>query len=451
MRRERGVSMLFVAVVLIAVAAAALAFLALTRTTAGVDRSTETGTRLARISAALEQFAGVSERLPCPANPATDTGDAEPNAPAAACAFPNGTVPWRTIGLRREDALDAWGFKISYRVFSGATGLTQAGGASMVHCDTVEPANLGVDPATGKCRASHDTLANDFLVGKGLALNDFGAAITDAAYVLISHGPSGLAGYTSAGVQKAPNPASAAESANAASGPFVARAASTGVSPEDAAHFDDVLAYRRLADFVSRSNLAARDWPEGALADITLDTPTLTTALGSTPSYGDLGTTTLNLGAATLTTFNGGGNENISFQSVNGVEGIGGTVGTPGISSDSSEGVRILFGLKARQLAVTLNQFGRLTGGGPPREDRAEFRFFDGATQVHSVIKTACRVEGGLASFSIDALADFDRVEIRALPTTEATTTEFYLAQFKTCAGAMTCETSLSTPSNSCS
>jgi hypothetical protein len=450
MGRERGVGGMFIAVVLLIIGAVVLALLALMRTSGGVDRSSETSRNLSRIAAALEQFAATSERLPCPANPAADTGDAEPNAAATACTYPGGTVPWRAIGLRREESLDAWGWKISYRVYSGATGITQAGGASMVHCDTAEPAPAGATTA-GLCKATHDTTEAEFLAGKGLALNDFGTNVSDAAYVLVSHGPSGLGAYAAQGGQK-PNPTSADELSNLGAGPFVAKAAVTGVAPEAATHFDDVLAYRRLADFVRRANLAARDWPEpgAVLTDVTLNTATVATAMGTTPSYGDLGTTTLNLPGATLTAFDGGGNENISFQSVNGTEAIGGTSGGGGISSNSSEGVRIDFAVKARQLAVTLNDFGRQTGGGPPRVERVQFRFYDGATQVLSVDKDACRNDPTLAAFSIDVTVDFDRVEIRALPTTESTATEFYLAQFKSCGAGVTCATSMATPAITC-
>jgi hypothetical protein len=453
MRRvQSGVSILFVVVVLMVIAGAALAFLALTRTSGGVDRSAETTGHLARVAAALEQFASTSERLPCPANPALDTGDAAPNAPDAACTFANGTVPWRTIGLRREDAIDAWGFKISYRVYSGPTGLTQPGGASMVHCDTVEPAPAGAT-AAGLCKATHDTIEAEFLAGKGLQLNDFGTAISDAAFVLISHGPSGLGAYTAAGVAKAPAPASADEAANLAAGPFVAKAAATAVSAESAAHFDDVLAYRRLADFVKRANLAARDWPEpAAYADVTLDSPTISAATGNPAVYGNLGQSTINFQNAAVTTFNAGGNANVSFDSVNGVEGIG-TVGAGnGFSSAAGEGVRIDVAQKSRQFAVTLNHFGRQTGIPGAPVERFELRFFDGATLVATLTKNGCRPDGNLASFSIDAGADFDRIELRALPTTDATVSEFYLAQFRTCAAGVACQTSMSTlsPNNKC-
>jgi len=466
LRFQRGVSILFVAVVLIVVAAASLAFLALTRTSTGIDRSNETTSHLAKIANALEQFASVSERLPCPANPTLDTGDAEPDAASAgaACTFAaNGTVPWRTLGLRREDAFDAWGWKISYRAYSdpiGAPnpiGLTRAGGASMVHCDTAEPAPAGVDPVTRLCRATHDTTEAQFLSGKGLAVNDFGTAVTDAAYVLVSHGPSGLGAYTTSGTQKTPLPSSADETSNLGAGPFVAKAAVSTVSPEDATHFDDVLAYRHLADFVRRANLSARDWPESGAtyADVTINTATVSTALGTPASYGDLGQSTLNFQNATVTGLNSGGTQNLSFDNVNSVEGIGtagGTVGSANaLSSDAGEGVRIDFPLKARQLAVTFNQFGRLTGTpGNPRE-QAEFVFFDGATMVLTVTKQGCKPDGGLATFSIDAAVDFDRVEIRARTASNGTSvTQFFLSQIKTCAPAVVCTTSMSLPGNSC-
>ena len=462
LRFQWGVSILFVAVVLIIVAAASLAFLALTRSSAGIDRSNETTSHLAKIGNALEQFASASERLPCPANRALDTGDAEPNAASAACTYSIGTVaigtvPWRTLGLRREDAFDAWGWKISYRVYQGATGLTQAGGASMVHCDTVEPTPAGTSPA-GLCLLTHDTTEAQFLNGKGLSVSDFGAPlITDAAYVLISHGPSGLGAYTTSGTQKTPLPSSADETANLGTGTFVAKAAVNTVSPEDATHFDDVLAYRHLADFVRRSNLSARDWPEAGAtyADVTLNTVTVSAALGTSPPYGDLGRATLNFQDATVTGLNSGGTQNLSFDNVNSVEGIGTTGGTVGsanaLSSDAGEGVRIVFPLKARQLAVTFNEFGRHTGTPGNPHEQAEFIFFDGAATVLTVTKQGCKPDGGLATFSIDALVDFDRVEIRARTASDGTSvTQFFLSQIKTCAPAVACTTSMSLPGNSC-
>ena len=452
---QRGMSILFVALVLIAVAAGALAFLVLTRTAGGVDRSTETSAHLAKVADALERFASTQERLPCPANPALDTGDAEPNAGSAACAHATGTVPWRTIGLRREDSLDAWGSKLSYRVYSGATGLTQSGGASMVNCDTIEPTPAGVS-ATGLCRGTRDTTVAQFIAGKGLSVNDFGTPYTDAAYVVVSHGPTGQGAYTTSGTAKPPNPGSADELANlAAAGPFVAKAAVTNVASTAATFFDDILVYRRLPDFVRRANLAAREWPEAtppAFADLTFNQATVSAAVGAPVTSGaSTGTSTLNFANATVTAFNSGGNQNISFETVGGTEGIGGVGGGNLISSTSGEGVRIDLTQGARRFAMTFMDFGRLTGTpGNPRE-QVDVTFFNGATQVATFTKQGCKPDGDFASFSIDAGVDFNRVDVKAIGASDGTSpTNFLFVQLKSCDAVTICETALSTPGNSC-
>ena len=453
--REQGVSMIFMAVLAVLVAAGVLAFLALTRTATGVDRSTETTSRLARISDALERFASAAERLPCPADPAADTGDAVPNAPNATCTFPKGTVPWRTLGLRRDESFDAWGWKISYRVFSGANGLTIAKGASMVDCDTVEPSPAGTNP-DGTCKSTHDTTPAQFLAGKGLSLNDFGTAVTDAAYVLVSHGATGLGAYTTAGVQKTPVPTSTDETSNLNNGPYVAKAASTTGDPASAGYFDDLLAYRRLPDFARRANLEARNWPEGGgYADVTFNAATLNAAMGSTPAYGNIGTSTLNVPGATVTGINNSGTNELTFDSSGGTEGIGGAGGTGGtltaFSSENGEGVRVTLYTASQKLGVTLNDFGRQTGQpGNPRE-QVQFTFFNGTTQVFTVTKQGCKPDGDIATFTIDTGTMYDTVEIRALPPTGgALPTQFFLTQFLACPSTSPCQTSLATPGNSC-
>ena len=456
-RGERGLSILFVAVVLIVVAAGTLAFLAFTRTTDDVQRASTTTANLVKAQAALEQFASTAARLPCPANPAIDTGDAEPSAASANCTYPAGTIPWRAIGLRREDSLDAWGWKISYRVYAGTKGLTQAGGASMVDCDTVEPTPAGATP-NGLCKTTHDTTETQFLAGKGLSVSDFGAPlVNDVAYVLISHGPSGLGAYTTSGGQKQPIPVNADELKNLGSvGPFVARAAVTSVAPEDATHFDDVLLYRRLADFVKHANLAARDWPEPpapppTFANLTFDTATLSAATGSPASYGDTGQASIGFPNATVSASDSGGTENLSFATSGGYEGIGGMNGTPLISSASAETLRVDLTVKAQELGVTFFDFGRQGGSGNPRE-QVTFTFYNAGTQVGApVTGQGCRADGSIATFSLDVGADFDRVDIQAIPPTSGSSpTEFLFVELLSCAAATTCKTSLSTPSNLC-
>ena len=138
-RGERGAGGLFVVIVIMLAMVAMLAVGVLFRVKTNVDDATQTMASLKTAAAALEQFAGSSGRLPCPADPSKDDGLASPVGAARDCDFTQGTLPWATIGMRRDDAYDAWGWKISYRVYSNTNGsLTQANGASMVNCDTVQ-------------------------------------------------------------------------------------------------------------------------------------------------------------------------------------------------------------------------------------------------------------------------------------------------------------------------
>jgi type II secretory pathway pseudopilin PulG len=461
-RSQKGASVFFIALILVAAMLGLFALLSLFRGSAAVSNSSEVVAQMAATQSALELFASATGRLPCPANPALSTGDADPVGTNATCNFPGGTIPWKTIGLRSEDSIDPWGWRISYRVYTGNKGsLTQDNGVSMVKCDTVEPFPAGTTPLAGNsgglCRDTLNTTDAEFLaLGKGLPVTDFGTAVNDAAYVLISHGPSGLGGYTATGVQKLPVPASADEINNMApTGPFMARApVTTGLAPTDANYFDDVIAYQRIADFVRRANLSARDWPED-LSSLTMNTPTLTAALGAAPAYGDLGTATITFATARVTAFDAGGDQNIAFNvnTPGGAEGIGGVnSGGDGLTNTGGEGLRIDLSVPASRFAVTLNDFGTLIG---IWAERAEFRFYSGGTLIATITKNGCHADGGLASFaSIDAGANFDRIEIRPLQTTSAFgfsfPSSFFLSAFATCASGVACHTSLEAPGNLC-
>ncbi len=464
-RSQRGASGIFVAVILLLIAAGVLAIHALSRGTAQVERATQASDRLKVLHDAFVQYVAANGRLPCPADPTKrldlpDSGTETPGVVPGTCEFPKpgvmgGAVPWQTLGVRKEDAIDPWGAKISYRVYTDAAGsLTLAGGASMVDCDTVELTPLGTD-AGGVCRTTHDTPPDAFLNAKGMGLRVtvFGVANDKLAYVLISHGPSGLGAFTSDGTQK-PMPNSADELANlSAAGPFVAKPFSQGVGPEDAAHFDDIVGFATVADLVRRAGRGARDWPDPILSSTTFDSPTLTAALGSAPST-DTGQSAITFPGVTVRAFDSGGSQNLSFDSIGGIDGIGGAGGGAAISSNGVEGVRLEFGSKARKLGITLNAFG-VSG---PFAERAELRFFDGAALVDTRIAQACQsASDPPASFTFDlASLDFDNVEIRSLVTTpngggSTQDSEFLLSAIATCsAAASTCQSPLFTSLNAC-
>lgn len=458
--RQGGAGGFLIAVVLLLAITAFLAMLAFLRSSGQNERTTQDSRRFDAIKASLAQFVATNGRLPCPTNPATDTGDAVPDAPSATCTNPQGTVPWRTLGIRREDAIDAWGWKISYRVYTGAAGsLTQAEGASMVNCDTTEAAGWSagrtpvVGSAGGLCRGTRNTTPAEFIAGKGLQLNYFGTPVTDAAYVLVSHGPSGLGAWTSVPPSTQTSlPASASELSNLnAAGPFVATNATlASVSPTNAAHFDDVLAYQSVSELIRLAGRGARNWDDTAQANVTLDTATLTSALGAAPNA-NLGVNSINFETARVTGLSGATAQELTFDAD---DGLGTASGASSISL--GESIRIEFQNKATQFAVTLNHFGTVSFFGTWRE-QVRFDFYNDNVQVMpSVTKQGCRADGGRASFSIDrGAAQFDRVEIVPILSTvhpffgSVITSSFWLAAFKTCLSGV-CQTDLHTAGNVC-
>ena len=474
-RPQLGAGGIFIFLLLLLAMIFIAALFTLSRTSTNVDAQKQTATSLANAAAALEQFASVNGRLPCPADPTQDTGIASPNNASVNCNLPTGTLPWATIGMRRDDAFDAWGWKIFYRVYSGNGGMTQANGASMVNCDTVQALTLR-QPVDGNqlCPAAHDTVDSDFIAGKGLTVTDFGTTYNGAspsggaAYVLVSPGPSGFGGYTGAGAQNPSSPSSTDEKNNLkATGPFVLEAASApDVPPSDNSHYDDILLYRTIAGLAKKANLAARDWYDDVLAGVKFDTATVQQYLGANRT-GDLLVTSIKFPYATVSGLNSGGSTDLALVtgSTPGLGAAGG--GSNNLDSTGGDGIRIDLTQSARKLGVTLNSFGYTTFfGSPIWIEQAEFRFYKNGALIsppsppnptEPITKQACRAGSVLASFTISPGADFDRVEIRSIATTQAfgfsPPSSFIVSEFATCTStAPTCKTTLDTanPSSEC-
>ncbi len=335
-KREAGAGGALIAVVLAFIALLIVAFVSLNRTSSGSAEREQTTAKLAIAATALESFASAAFRLPCPANP----NPADPLADGVemrklpdglTCLFPEGTIPWNTIGMRREDSFDAWGRRISYRVFTGDPGagfggsVTQDGGASMANCDIYE-ASVGntspvmADGSGGLCLpfpnnadpSARTTRVGTFLALKRLKVTDFNVPYNDVAYVLISHGITGLGGYTASGRLDLPPNGDELDNTRA-TGPFVNRAFSdpdTGATAAANAHFDDLILYRRIEDLAKRANLAARNWPDTILSAVVFDRATVKGALGGTNPGSDTGRSTIAFNNATVSAFDSSGRWN---------------------------------------------------------------------------------------------------------------------------------------------
>lgn len=464
MRRQEGAGGALIAVIIALVALLILAVVSMNRTKGGSEEREQTISQLSLASVSLESYAGAMARLPCPANPAVDDGIEVVNG-VAGCRFDEGTIPWKTIGMRRGDSFDAWGRKVSYRVYSGGSGLTQAGGASMVACDTVEPSPGGV-VAGNLCNANADiyqrnTTPAQFLAGKGLTVTDFGVDHTDVAYVVLSFGVTGMGGYTASGVQLALPKGD--EKKNAQSGPYTIKAFSdpdTGAGTNN--FFDDLIVYRSIPDMVAKAGLAARDWPEGA----TFNAATMNTAVGS-GAYGDTGRSNFTFAGNKFAAFTGSNTpSNFSFGAQSGNEGIG-VVGGGNNQLSTSEFIRFQLANAgtAQRIALTLDDFQWATVVSVKYREQVQVRFYNAptndvfasGTQVGSaVVKQACLSSSGLSSFVVEptsAGGTFNRVEIQPMDVTPfafGIGSFFLISELGACQSAGACTTTLATTANTC-
>ena len=205
--REAGFTLLQAAIVMLVLASTAFAAFLATQRSELRGRFTTLRTQMESIEDALVRYVAVNQRLPCPAS--TDpvrTGLPTPNAATVACNVPGGTdggiVPWVALGLSEEDVIDAWGRFITYRVYTGATGTTRAGGINMRDCNTDSTATSApiTDCDAGTPWPDHP---DDFVRNKGLTVRDAPtgdflndpAAGSGAAFILISHGSNGRGAF----------------------------------------------------------------------------------------------------------------------------------------------------------------------------------------------------------------------------------------------------------------
>jgi hypothetical protein len=242
-----------------------------------------TNLRLELIRSALVNYVIVNKRLPCPASGAVDDGQPIPANPTVApnylCTNQNGTVPWSVLGLTSSGTVDAWGRKISYRVYDGAPGLAIADGADMSACDSVIGAPVPPVPPFFLCNALHNTSAPGFLSAvnrPGLTVADDAlvANVTQVGFVLISHGPTGLGAWLLGGGCPAPgcrmalppaplsNPERPNTQAPGAGVVYVKRVNSdkTVTTVDSANFFDDQVVYMTIVDLLNAAGRGARNW-----------------------------------------------------------------------------------------------------------------------------------------------------------------------------------------------
>ena len=294
-RKSRGFSLVEIAIVLAILGFVLTIGLQATGAYLSHERRKVSLARVAGLDVALANFVAVQGRLPCPADGSLATGvalagvEARTALTGVCTAMDTGVVPWVTLGLTEAEALDGWNTRISYRTLTAVAappnlGFTSNRALDATGCDpggaaaraAVTVGGQSVETCAAGCTLA--TLANctspaNFVTGRGLSVRSdvapLGillmdpAALTGAAYVLISHGENRGGGYDSIGTLQAGTPANGAlEAPNANNQALpVLPAAFIDASFNDsdgAARFDDIVSRPTLMTLLVKAGLAPR-------------------------------------------------------------------------------------------------------------------------------------------------------------------------------------------------
>jgi prepilin-type N-terminal cleavage/methylation domain-containing protein len=179
----RGVTLIELAIVLFIVGLLLTGLLGPLSTQLESRERQQTQQQLEDIKEALIGFAIANGRLPCPDDPASGDGVADPDA-SGACNTSEGFVPWATLGTAQGDV---WGNRYRYRVTQpGFT--TVDDGICLPTDDDLDLCETGTIDIKTRAAPGTEALIAD-----------------DVPAVIVSHGKNGL-GATSVEGNARPNP-----------------------------------------------------------------------------------------------------------------------------------------------------------------------------------------------------------------------------------------------------
>lgn len=452
---QRGLAAATVVIVIILAMVLLMLGRAALETGASLDQREANAAVLERARQAIHAFAALNRRLPCPADGASASG-LEARA-GSACTFPDGTLPWQSLAIAREHAVDGWGRKLSYRVFAGASGFTRDNGIDATNCNRDAPVT---GTAVTDCNSVpfHTNHRDDFLLGKGLSVNDRGTNPPGVAVVIVSHGQSGLGAFGAESGSRTVLPAAGGgELANTqGAGTFQILDRNTSVPSSDAAHFDDEVIYLQATELVSKAGLDQRAWPLPPppppppssfsatynLAAIQAENPSYTGASQFT------GLSSLSTGGIAVTATSGGAAREIGFRTDLGLGGIGvigGSSSNAVVSSSLNEVLTFQFGSGANlnRVDIAFSQFNNLIAD----SERVEVSFWRDGVQLQAITRDAWRLLTGPSNclFTPSAGNEFDRIDVRPLPRTLGASS-FTVSAIHACSAAFTSPCTTSVP-----
>jgi hypothetical protein len=426
--RQRGLATVLVLLAIVAFVTAFMLYNSLGSVSQRLTAVGANATSFKKIDDALTRFVMLNQRLPCPASGTAHTGDADPNNAVTTCNSPSGVVPWSTLGLSQTDAVDPWGRYIAYRVYDGASGFTRTNGMSLADClDETASTIYSLSGTGSSCNSNtHENTVSDFFATKGLTVNDMGTARAQVGYVLVSTGETGAGGYYPGGSATLTAPsASSKEFLNAGSAGtyWITAPSATGVSAEDASHFDDVLSYAFASDVAKKAQLAGRPWKLSQV--FTQSTAGLTAGNYNTGSASiKIQPSSAGVNQGPVTVAAGGDAARVVCITNMTPQGAAPCLsavnnGSDDLDTSNNEYLTFDFRVTRKKLVVALTDF-RFTGGGSNRE-QAQVTFYDAAGVQVGVSQTvqACSSGGNqVAQFTVTPTGDFTKVKISALTIT---------------------------------
>lgn len=193
--KTAGFTLIEVAILLVIIGLTVSGAISVVGPVRAAGKDNQTSLRMDLIQKALQVYVIRNGCLPCPANGGLDPATASAGrsndgtfyvtaCAAGACATANAVVPWRTLGLSDNEALDAWGNRIRY-VASPAlalvTGMVRTSASSFptgsIRVEATSSGNVRV--SDGTVDGADDTVTTEIT----------GAIFGQMAYVLVSSGP----------------------------------------------------------------------------------------------------------------------------------------------------------------------------------------------------------------------------------------------------------------------
>ncbi|MGE3334314.1 MAG: LamG domain-containing protein [Rhodospirillaceae bacterium] len=221
--RDEGVAGIVIAIIVSILAFSALSvFMSkFAGPTRDVPRAQTTAVHASLVQSALLAYLNVNATLPCPDTDATPDGQSDSCNATGTTA---GTLPWRTIGLSRDDALDGYGTFYSYVVSAEAKDVCLSVGSDFD--SNVAPTYTGELLNSDELEVRLTTQA----AGEG----------TYVPFVVFSHGPNKLGGISASGAAYSAPFAGSDEEDNAGATPAVIFSGPYDVT-QGSDYFDDVV------------------------------------------------------------------------------------------------------------------------------------------------------------------------------------------------------------------